>query len=530
MMTNKDKLPTVEELLGGFGKALMPTAHEAEEGVISCLLQNPAERVVETRMELSPEAFYHPANRALYELLNECVAKGLVIEPPSLTHLLRERDLLDMVGGPAQVSELFNFVPIPAHYPFYVKLVREKWLLREMIHANALGIAEAQAHASELEPESVGAMLSRNESRSFQVLDLFQGSGTGNQITNSTAAVGEWQDAFQQICDNRGKILGVRTGWVDVDRTFHGLNPDGQGELLMIGGFPGMGKTGAGVSLLENIAIEDGVPCGVFPLEMGKVGWMHRLVLGRACVDISVSRNGHLQREHLGPIAHAQEHIQKAPIFWDNSAFCDCDNLRARVTMMVRRHGVKVIIIDHFGQLRPSSKEGKGDKVRGQIEIMETLHELRRTLGITIILFVQLTKEGREKQARNKPPDNGDVKGAGEMIEYPTMVAFIHRPDVVMKWHQLNEETQERWRQMTDGFRLDFPEAWHDGKGLPAEVYVAQRDYEEHARFIITKNRNGATPDNIVLRYRLNLQRFSGRTLKLYSNNPKFRQVVLPGF
>jgi replicative DNA helicase len=529
MSERKEKGVTTEELLPKLNQP-MPFSDEAEKGVLSCLLQEPAERVVETRMVLPPEAFYHPGNRLMYELMIECEQKGLPFDPPSLTHLLRDRGLLDQAGGAAAVSELFGFVPIASHYPYYTQIVRDKWMLRQSIHASTLNLHEAFAHQDHGDEETVGGLLSRAESRTFQVLDAFQGKGTGARIVDSKEMVGEWLDAFQTICDNRGKVLGVRTGWVDVDRTFHGLNPDGQGELLMIGGFPGMGKTGAAVSLLESMAVDQGVACGVFPLEMGKVGWGHRLVLGRAGVDISVSRNGHLAREALGAIAQAQKDFAAAPIFWDDSSFCDCDEFRARVTMMVRRHGVKVVFIDHFGQLRPSTKEGKGDKVRGQIEIMETLHELRRTLGITIVLFVQLTKEGREKQERNKAPGNGDVKGAGEMIEYPTMVAFIHRPVVVRPWAALNEETQERWQQVTDMYRRDFPEAWHDGRGLPAEVYAYQRDYEEHARFIITKNRNGATPDDIVLRYRMNLQRFQGRTLKMYSNNPKFKQVVLGGF
>jgi replicative DNA helicase len=551
MSDQKKKVASPEDLLGCVGNKALPWTDDAEKGVLSCLLQDPAERVVETRITLPPESFYHPANRILYELLNECVAHGLPCDPPSITHLLRDRGLLDQVGGPSAISELFAFVPIPTHWPFYMKQVREKWLLRELIHADAQNIHEAQSHEAEAEPESVGALLSRAEGRVFKVLDMFQGEGQGNQIADSYHAVLEWNDKFIQICENRGKVLGLQTGWVDVDRTFHGLNPDGEGDLWLIGGFPGMGKTGAAVSLLESIAV-DGVmddegnvtrtPCGVFPLEMGQVGWHHRLVLGRAGVDISVSRNGHLPRwatdrgpggEGMSPLDKASLEIRNSPIFWDNSSFCDCDNLRARVTMMVRRHGVKVVFIDHFGQLRPSSKEGKGDMgVRGKIEIMETLHELRRTLGITIILFVQLTKDGRENQKRNRPPDNGDVKGPGEMIEYPTMVSFIHRPTVVqgMKWHDLDDNTQERWRELTRPYRSEFPDAWHDGRDLPDGVYVNQRDYEEHSRFIITKNRNGATPDDIVLRYQLNLQRFRGRTLKLYSTNPKFRQVVLPGF
>lgn len=538
---SKTSLGSTEKLLGRLNAVAMPASDEAEKGLLSCLVFNPAEWIDETRMEIPPEAFYHPAYRTIYELLLECFQKGLPVDANAMTHLLRDRGQLEHVGGPSAMSDIFTMVPVSSHLPFYRKQVREKWLLRQLMHADAQNIDDARAHAAETEDEGVGALLSRAESRVFQVLDQYQGSGNGNAISSSSEAMIEWGEKFQQICDNRGKVLGLQTGWVDVDRAFHGLNPDGEGDLFMIGGFPGMGKTGAAVSLLENMAVdgmkqEDGsilqTPCGVFPLEMGKIGWLHRLTLGRAGVNIAVSRNGHLKHQDTGAISRASKEIQKAPIYWDNSAFLDCDNLRARVTMMVRRYGVKVIFIDHFGQLRPASKEAKKDKVAGQIEIMETLHELRRTLGITIILFVQLTKDGRENQKRNRAPDNGDVKGAGEMIEYPTMIGFIHRPVVVngYKWHQLDEETQERWWSLVKPYRDEFPEAWHDGRGLPDGIYCSQADYEEHARFIITKNRNGPTPDDIVLRYQLNLQRFKGRTLKLYSNNEKFRQVTLPGF
>jgi len=282
-------------------------------------------------------------------------------------------------------------------------------------------------------------------------------------------------------------------------------------------------------------ATDEGLPTLVFPEEMGFVGWHHRLVLGRAKVNVAVSRNGFCKREDHAAIQQAFGDIQRAPIYWHKGSGIEIDELCALTVMNIRRHGIRCIIIDHMGQLRPSTKKGREDRVTGQVEIMEKLHSLRRNHGILVILFCQLDKAARERQSRNQPPNNGDVRGASEMIDYPTQIGFVHRPDEIFKWHTLysadeSKNKQEAWRRLTTDYRQDFPEAWHDGRRLPEGVGVDQRDYEEHARFIITKNRNGPTPDDICLRFQKEYQRFSGRTMQLYSNNPKARQVKLPGF
>jgi len=521
--------PSAEELLAGVNKQ-MPFSDEAEKSVLSSILQDPNERITETRLVTPPEAFYHTANREFFEVVLQSYDAGLPIDPQLLTNTLRDQGKLDRIGGPSAITELFCFVPSPAHYLHYRKIVRDKWLLRQLIHASAQNIDDAQQVGRDEVDEDVGKVLSRGEERTFKVLDSFQTATGGSSVINSVEMTGRWVEAFQKVCENRGEVIGIQTGWPDVDRAFHGLAPEGEGDFLLVGGFPGMGKTGAAVTLLENIGITQGIPTAMFPMEMGIIGLNHRLVLGRAKVDVSVSRNGHCKREDDGKIAQATREIMKAPLFWDDSSMLECDELRAKVTMLHRKHGVRCFIFDHFGQLKPSTKQGKNDKLAGQIEIMETLHSLRRNLKVLIILCVQLDKAGREKQARNRPPGNGDIRGASELGEYPTHILFIHRPDEIYKWHTLDEEKQINWCKMVDSYRRDFPEAWHDGKGLPAEYTPERMDYEEHTRVIITKNRWGATSDDICLRYRKNHQRFDGRTLKLYSNNPKFRQVELPGY
>lgn len=521
--------PSAEELLANVNRAL-PFSDEAEKGVLSSILQDPNDRITETRLVTPPEAFYHPANQMVFEVILKTYDAGMPIDPVLLTNTLREQNKLDLVGGPAALSELFTFVPSAANYVNYRKVVRDKWLLRKLIQASAETIHDAQRMGREEVDEEVGKVLSRGEERAFKVLDSYQTATGGSSIITSSEMTTRWVEAFQQVCDNRGKVIGIQTGWPDVDRAFHGLAPEGEGDFLLVGGFPGMGKTGAAVTLLENIGVQQKIPTAMFPLEMGVIGLNHRLILGRAKVDVSVSRNGHRKREDDARIMQAGREIANAPLFWDDSSILEADDLRAKVTMLHRKHGVRCFIFDHFGQLKPSSKAGKQDRLAGQIEIMETLHALRRNLKVLIILCVQLDKAGREKQVRNRPPGNGDIRGASEMGEYPTHILFLHRPDEIFKWHSMDEERQINWCKMVDSYRRDFPEAWHDGKGLPSEYTPERMDYEEHARVIITKNRWGATSDDICLRYRKNHQRFDGRTLKLYSNNPNFRQVALPGY
>lgn len=529
-----------EDLLSTINRQL-PYSDEAERGFLSCLLQEPAERIDEARMALAPEALFQYPARTIYQALLDMNAGGVPIDCVLVSNWLRDRGLLDRVGGASVVSELYTFVPIAAHFAYYTKVVRSKWMLRTLIHKLADGIHGAFEHGKENPDEDATPVISHAEAAVFTVLEISQSGAGGSPVITATEAGGQWVNAFEIICNQKGVIPGIKLGIVDIDRTFHGLAVDADGDLFLCGGFPGMGKTGLGVTFAENICIDALHPTLIFPLEMGHIGWQHRLILGRAGVNIAVSRNGFVEKGAHGPIAHAVSDVQKAPLFWDTSNAIEIDDLCARVTTHVRRHKVKCVIIDHFGQIQPSTPTGQKDERLGQKEILFKLHQLRRRHGILIILFVQLDKAAREKQNQNRPPNNGDIRGASEMVEYPTQIGFIHRPDEVFKWPMLaggkksgadedRETRQDMWERLTSDYRADFPEAWHDGRNLNDGISVTQRDYEEHAKFIITKNRNGATCDDICLRYRKELQRFIGRTMALYSNNKKFRQVKLPGF
>ena len=530
VLRSKDKEPTVEERLARLNREL-PFHDEAEKGVLSGLLHDPRERLPDLLLQVKPEAFLSVPNRILFELICEIDATGKPLTIVTLTLLLRERGELERVGGPGAISQLYSFIPASAHYDFYVRVMLDKWVLRQQIAVCAKHMEAAFEHGHGRDEQPLVGIVAACEEEIARVLDAAQGRGEAQkQVLTSSKAVNQWLDVFERITSNPGKVLGLSTGYFDIDRAFHGLAPDADGDLLLVSAFPGMGKTAMMLSMAEHFACELKVPVGMFPLEMGVVACHHRLVLGRARVPVSVSRNGFIEDGVEGAIAHAVDDIRRAPFHWDQSSSIECAELRATVQRMVHKHGVKVIMIDHFGQMKPSTKQGKADKVLGQIEIMNTLHEIRRTFGVLVCLFSQLTKEGREKQSRNRPPSVGDIKGAGELVELPTHIILLHRPPEVLPWAALGEERQDEWLRMTAGYRCDCPEAWVDARSCSGADMVAAADYAQHARAIIAKNRWGPTADDICLRFDPVHQRFLNRTTKLYSNNPKYRQVKLPGF
>lgn len=555
-MSTQSKTKSTEDLLKEAARD-MPRSDEAERGIISCLLQDPT-RIAEVRMKVPPEAFYGIGPRLIYEACLAMDEKGLPVEVPSLASWLRERGELDRVGGSSQLSEDYTFVPTAAHYPHYTKILLAKYHLREGIGALARGLNAMHMHGAENPDEPVVDVISHAEQEVFMVLNAAQSSGGQSQVIGSAEMSHQWYDEMEKIEKNKGRVRGVATGWFDVDRAFGGLNPDGSGDLFIVAGYPGNGKTAAAVSLVEAIAISPPggtekypaikTPTLVFPLEMGRMAFCHRLYLGRAGVPISVSRNGMMRAEYSGPVVRAYDEIKQSPLFWDESNNIDIDTLCARTKVYARKHGVKCVVIDHFGHVTASTKEGRKDKLTGQIEVMHKLHALRRELGILIILLVQLNKDGRDTPA-NMVPNLGSLRGASEIGELATHAMFLHRPCLSKPFRVLGgtkektAERQEEWAEKTSRYRQlfadhwapeRFPAGWDQDEDADEELFVAKpwhhKDYEEHTLANIAKNRHGATPDNICLRFELERQRFTNRTTKLYTNNPDFRQVEIVGF
>lgn len=520
-----DTPKTTEALLATTANLALPFSDEAEKGVLSCLLQEPEQRISAVRAKLPPEAFYHPANRMIYETLlaMDGAAPPIPISMPTLTHQLRGRDWLDAVGGAGGVAELFSFVPITAHFAHFVKLMQDRWTLRKLAHACAENLeAVAGFGAAEVDPD-VTALVAAAENRVFSVLEAVQASGEHSTgAVPARTGVVAWSEQLQLTIDNKGKILGLATGIHEIDLTLHGLD-DKEGETCVIAARPGQGKTALALNIAERLAVQEHVPGLIFSAEMSANQLYTRMILGPALIDTSKAITGMFSKSDHEALAVQAKKVQLAPLWVSDGAAISTADLRAQVQVAKRQHGIRWIIVDHLHLIKPVSPAGQKDERMRLVEVMECLQFLKKQHKLVVFVMVQLSRE-TDRNA-GKAPVLADLAGSAAIEQYADHVMMLHREPYFTPWHKLSEEKQNAWRERIEPRRLRRPDLWSDGeKYTEDDGGVARQDYEEQATLYVRKNRRGPTPE-LQVRFRPEYTLFSSRMPSLVSNNPLDHQM-----
>src|SRR5438445_7395812 len=192
-----------------------PHSVEAEQGVLGSMLISPRETIAECVEKINEEYFYIPAHRTIYDVLVELWNAGQAIDLITFTQVLRDRNLLDSVGGAALVTNLFTFVPTAANVQYYLEIVRDKYILREIISAATESVRRAYE-----EQDDVNNLLDEVEHKIFAVgEDRFKG-----QMLSMKDQVMEAIESIEKLFENKGAITGVSTGFRDLDKLTSGLH------------------------------------------------------------------------------------------------------------------------------------------------------------------------------------------------------------------------------------------------------------------------------------------------------------------
>ncbi|MDZ4289859.1 MAG: replicative DNA helicase [Prosthecobacter sp.] len=467
----RNEEPSAEELLASINRAL-PFSDEAEKGVLSCLLQDPNERLSECRITLPAAAFYHAANRTIYEKLLEFHDKNLPIDPVMVTQTLRDQGLLERVGGAAAISELFTFVPIPAHYPYYKKIVLDKHILRQLIHACSLNIHQAYEHGREQMDEDTNTLIDHAEQR---VLAVRESAGTQDGFKTLSTHVAEAIDSIQYMLEHPGQLRGLSTGYSKLDAMSSGLQG---GEMFVIAARPSMGKTSLAMNIVEHIAVDCAVPCAVFSLEMSATMLVRRLLVSRAQLSMQDLSRGLLSRAQQEALFKATRDLQKASIYIDETPGLDVLELRAKARRLKKQFGIQMIMVDYLQLMTSGSKRGKDNRQIEIAEISAGLKGLSKELNVPIVVLAQLNRAVESRKGQR--PVLSDLRESGSIEQDADVVGLLTRDDYAgAKMEVGNEEEEEK------------------KKGS--------------AMLIIAKNRNGPT-DDVPLRFVAHAMRFFERS------------------
>ncbi|MGE9268923.1 MAG: replicative DNA helicase [Verrucomicrobiales bacterium] len=464
---NAPELQKSEENKAERGLTPPPHALGPEKSILSSMLQDPAEYVGQAmEAKLTPAHFYVPAHGKLFEVLTEHFEEGLAIELIALTQHLMDRGIMDSLGGPAAITEIYTYAPTAAHFTSHLDIVKSKHTLRKIIHSCTEAITQAYD-----DPEDVREFLDTVEQA---VLDIRNATETNEEenIKQTVKAVVQFFEEF--LAGDRG-ISGLTTGYSVLDKMSNGLKPT---EMFIIAARPSMGKTSFMMNIVEDIAINQQKPTMVFSCEMSSQQIVQRLLFSRARFAFSSLQQGYQPNKNdIKNITKAAKEISNSKLFIDDTAAISINDLRAKARRKKRDEDIQLIAIDYLQLMRSTSKQAANSREREIAEISSGLKALAKELNIPIIVLAQLNR-GPESRTGSSlgVPRMSDLRESGSIEQDADMVGLLYRKAYYKQGTEENEEEDEEAEQ-------------------------------GEAELVLAKNRNGPT-GGIPLTFRAELMRF----------------------
>jgi len=394
--------------VGRLFEKLPPHAIEAEMSVLGSMLIDP--QVVGDVIQIirSGEEFYKPANGALFDVIVELYDKHARLDIVTLNQTLVDRGILEAVGGEQYLLEIVESVPSAANADYYARLVREKAVVRRLIDESARIIQTAYQS-----PERAEGILDEAERAIFAIAERFD--------STQTTSLAEEFERTVRFLEEGVVASGLSSGFADFDEMTGGLQ---DGELLILAARPSMGKTAFALNIALNLASRQ-IPVGVFSLEMSRSQLAHRLIGGRARVDVQRLRRNMLGGEDNQRVVQACLDLRSMPLFVDDSASITLMQLRAKARRLKARHEIKALIIDYLQLITV------GGRVESrQIEVSEIsrgLKALARDLHVPVVCLAQLNRGPENREGHR--PRLSDLRESGSIEQDADVVMLLHRED-----------------------------------------------------------------------------------------------------
>ena len=391
-MELKDKIP--------------PHNLDAEQAVLGSLLLDwgSAGDVVQV---LKAHDFYSLQNQLVYDSIVRLYAAGTRGDILTLADDLTKRGKLDEAGGIAYLSTLTDVVPTSANVSYYTSIVQDQSTRRSLIGLSS----EIKADSFDETKES-RAVLEEAEKKIFALTDSTQSA----KIQGMHEIVTDTVNIIDTRFKNKNEFSGIASGLQDLDVMTSGFQ---NSEMIIIGARPSMGKTALALTMIQNIAIENGIPCGFFSLEMSSTQIGQRLLAQVARIPGTKLRNGRLKIEDFRKLQDAAGLCYDAPLYIVDTPNMRLLDLRAMARRMKVNHKVKIIFIDYIGLI--TSETPDAPMYEQQSAISKSLKSLARELEIPLVVLCQVNRD-----AEGMEPNLAQLRGSGSIEQDADVVMFIH--------------------------------------------------------------------------------------------------------
>ncbi len=395
-------------------KQPVPQNIEAEASLLGAILID-SDAIVKIADIITAEDFYDPRHKHIYEAINRLYERREPIDVLTLADQLKNTGVLEVIGGPAYLTELTNFVPTAAHVEQYAEIVAQKALRRRLIAAS-----QDMVDLGHDESKSLKELIEDAETRLFKVSEQH----VKQSLVSIETILSESFDRLDDLHKDKKKIRGIPTGYQELDNMLAGLQ---RSDLFILAARPAMGKTAFVLNLAHNVAVQSKEPVLIFSLEMSKEQLVDRLLAMESGVDAWALRTGNLTDSDFEKLGHAMGTLSEAPIYIDDTPGITVSDMRTKARREAHHRKLGLVVVDYLQLMSGGGKYGEGNRVQEISEISRGLKGMARELNVPLIALSQLSRsvESRSPQI----PQLADLRESGSIEQDADIVAFLYRED-----------------------------------------------------------------------------------------------------
>ncbi len=389
-----------------------PHSREAEMSVLGSMLFD--ENALTVAIEvLKPEYFYETSHANVFSVLQTLFDRNQPADLLTVSEELRKRGQLETVGGAAYLTQLTAAVPTSANIQHYAKIVKERALLRMLIHSATTIVQES------FDPsKDAREVIDKAERSIFEIgQDQIEGKTFSmRDIIHNT------METIDQLFQRKEHVTGLASGFHEFDTKTAGLQPS---DLIIVAGRPSMGKSAFTTALCEHAAVNLKKPVAFFSLEMSKEQLVQRMLCSYARVDAQKVRTGYLSHQDWPKLTQAAGKLSESPLYIDDSPGQTVLEIRAKARRMKMRYGIQMVVIDYLQLMHMGGHvESRQQEISA---ISRSLKALARELQVPVIAVSQLSRAVEARQGNR--PMLSDLRESGAIEQDADVVVFLFREE-----------------------------------------------------------------------------------------------------
>ena len=397
----------------------LPSSIQTEVTVLGAMLLD-AVAITDATAKLRPEDFALDSHQRIYRVMVDLLALGHAVDLITVMDALTKRRELDAIGGAAYLAFLTEGIPRNPNIESYVRIVKDKSLLRQL-----LGIFNEGMAAAADQTEDATKVLNDVEVRLAEVAD----SAIQRGFSNIPEIVASSFGSIDALYEQGREVTGLATHYIEFDKMTSGLQ---NSELIIIAARPSMGKTAWAINIAQNCAVKDGKVVAVFSLEMSKESLLRRMLASEAMVGSRKLQTGFIPREDKGKLIAALDRLMNSKMFIDDTPGITLAEMRAKARRLRQQEGALDLIVIDYLQLMTGSSGNSKTKFENRTQevssISRGLKALAKELGVPVVALSQLSR-GSEQRTGDKKPLLSDLRESGSIEQDADVVAFIHREE-----------------------------------------------------------------------------------------------------